>query len=229
MLLLASMPRACNAIRRRLPKQERSRKLVEAIVEAARITLVESGAQALTTVNVAARAGVSVGSLYQYFAGREALLYAVLEDEVARFQREWRAWRNEATSAPVGERIAQGLALTLAHYRRLARSEPTFFLANRDEIRRSLRPTRTRDAKHARLGTRQDLLRAREQLARERVERVDIVSFVMTNGIQGLLDAALAHQPEVLDAPEFEAELNALVAGYLLRPHAAPSAPDRDR
>jgi AcrR family transcriptional regulator len=223
------MPRACNAIRRRLPKQERSRKLVEAIVEAARITLVESGAQALTTVNVAARAGVSVGSLYQYFAGREALLYAVLEDEVARFQREWRAWRNEATSAPVGERIAQGLALTLAHYRRLARSEPTFFLANRDEIRRSLRPTRTRDAKHARLGTRQDLLRAREQLARERVERVDIVSFVMTNGIQGLLDAALAHQPEVLDAPEFEAELNALVAGYLLRPHAAPSAPDRDR
>jgi AcrR family transcriptional regulator len=228
-LLLASMPRARNAIRRRLPKQERSRKLVEAIVEAARITLVESGAQALTTVNVAARAGVSVGSLYQYFAGREALLYAVLEDEVARFQREWREWRNEATNAPVGERIAQGLALTLAHYRRLARSEPAFFLAHRDEIRRSLRPARTRDANHARLGTRQDLLRAQEQLARERVERVDIVSFVMTNGIQGLLDAALAHQPEVLDAPELEAELNALIAGYLLRPHVPPSAPDRDR
>jgi len=216
-LLLASMPRSRNAIRRRLPKQERSRKLVEAIVEAARITLAESGAQALTTVNVAARAGVSVGSLYQYFAGRDALLFAVLEDEVARFQREWRAWRSGPASASVAERIAQGLALTLVHYRRLARSEPTFFLAHRDEIRRALRAPRARDAKRSRLGTREDLLRAREHLARERVERVEITSFVMTNGIQGMLDAALAYRPRILDAPEFEAELNALICGYLLR------------
>jgi len=222
------MPRARNAIRRRSPKQERSRRLVEAIVEAARITLVESGAQALTTVNVAARAGVSVGSLYQYFAGRDALLFAVLEDEVARFQREWRAWRSATMSAPVAERIAQGLALTLAHYRRLARSEPAFFLAHRDEIRRALRPARTRDVKHARLGAREDLLRARGAFVRERIDRVEITSFVMTHGVQGLLDAALAHQPEILDAPELEAELVALVSGYLIG-GAAPSAPGRDR
>jgi hypothetical protein len=38
----------------------------------------------------------------------------------------------------------------------------------------------------------------------------------MTNGNAGLLDAALAHRPEILFAPEFEAELFALVAGYLL-------------
>ena len=100
MLSVASMPRARNAIRRRLPKQERSRRLVDAVVEAARIVLVEHGSEALTTVNVAERAGVSVGSLYQYFAGRDALLFAVLEDEVSRFQREWRAWRSASAGAP---------------------------------------------------------------------------------------------------------------------------------
>jgi AcrR family transcriptional regulator len=210
------MPRARNAIRRRMPKQDRSRRLVDAIVEAARLVLAESGAEALTTVNVAQRAGVSVGSLYQYFAGRDALLFAVLETEVARFQAEWRAFRAESADRPTAERIAKGLALTLAHYRRLARTEPTFFLAHRDEIRRVLRRARPRDPRRARLGTRDDLLRARAELRSERLAHLEVASFVMTNGIQGLLDAALAYRPEILDAPDFAAELESLVMGYLL-------------
>lgn len=216
MLPNKSMPRARNAIRRRTPKQERSRRLVEAIVEAAQLVLVESGPDALTTVNVAQRAGVSVGSLYQYFAGRDALLFAVLEAEVARFRAAWRAWRSASAADPTPERIAAGLSLTLEHYRRLASSDPAFFLAHRDEIRRALRPARPRDRGRTRLGTREDLLRSRAAIRAERLERVDVASFVMTNGIQGLLDAALAHQPEILTAPEFEAELRSLVVGYLL-------------
>ncbi len=220
MLPTASMPRARNAIRRRMPKQERSRRLVEAIVEAARITLMESGLDALTTVNVAQRAGVSVGSLYQYFAGRDALLLAVHEDESAHFQRVWRAWRSERVAGATSERIAEGLALTLAHYRNLAALAPALFLANRAAVRRALRPARARESARTRLGAKDDLLRARAVLKHERVERVEVVSFIMQHGITGLLDAALANQPEILAAPEFEAELNALVAGYLLRDRA---------
>ena len=203
-----------------MPKQERSRRLVEAIVEAAKLLLAESGPDSLTTVNVAQRAGVSVGSLYQYFAGRDALLFAVLEDEVARFQTEWRAWRAASEALPTAERVSLGLELTLAHYRRLARTDPAFFLAHRDEIRRALRPARPRNPRRTRLGTREHLLRSRAAIQPERIERVDVTSFVMTNGIQGLLDAALAHQPEILAAPAFEAELKALVAGYLLSSRA---------
>jgi AcrR family transcriptional regulator len=210
------MPRARNAIRRRTPKQERSRRLVDAIVEAAQLVLAESGAEALTTVNVARRAGVSVGSLYQYFAGRDALLYAVFESEVARFEAEWRAWRSESPGSTTPERIAEGLSLALAHYRRLARAEPAFFLAHRDEIRRAVGPTRTRGARRVRTGAREDSRRRGAALRAEGPGRAEVTSFVMTSGIQGLLDAALAQRPEMLFAPEFEAELNALVAGYLL-------------
>jgi len=210
------MPRARNAIRRRLPKQERSRRLVEAIVEAAQIVLAESGPDALTTVNVAQRAGVSVGSLYQYFAGRDALLFAVYEDEVARFQRTWRAWRSASLALPTETRIREGLALTLAHYRRLAALEPAFFLAHRGEILRAIAP-RARAPARERLGTRDDLLRGRAVLRHARVERADVASFVLTRGVTGLLDAALAHDPAILSAPAFEVELYELIAGYLLR------------
>jgi AcrR family transcriptional regulator len=218
----ASMVRARNAIRRRLPKQERSRRLVDAILEAARIVLAESGPEALTTVNVAQRAGVSVGSLYQYFAGRDALLFAVYEDEVTRFQRDWRAWRRESVSHTTEQRIGGGLAVTLAHYRRLAALEPAFFLAHREEILHGLRRARQRGARPGtRLVTKDDVLRGRGILRTARVERAEIASFLMTHGVPGILDAALANDPAILATPEFEAELRALVAGYLLRQEAA--------
>ncbi len=212
------MPRARNAIRRRLPKQERSRRLVDAILEAARIVLEASGPESLTTVNVAQRAGVSVGSLYQYFAGRDALLFAVYEDEVARFQQAWRAWRSESVSRTTEARIAEGLGLALAHYRRLAALEPAFFLAHRAEILASLRRGRGRAAKASGpLVTKDDVLRGRGILRTERVERAEVASFLMTHGVPGILDAALAHDPRILATPEFEQELRALVAGYLIR------------
>ena len=116
-------------------------------------------------------------------------------------------------------RIRGGLALTLAHYRRLAAAEPAFFLAHRDEI---LRATARRSRAESRepLGARDDLWRARAVLKHARIERADVASFVLTRGVAGLLDAALAHEPAILAAPAFEAELYDLIAGYLLRDRA---------
>jgi AcrR family transcriptional regulator len=208
------MPRARNAIRRRLPKQERSRRLVEAIVEAAQLVLAESGADALTTVNVAQRAGVSVGSLYQYFAGRDALLFAIYEDEVARFREAWRAWRASGSDEGV-PRIREGIALTLAHYRRLAALEPVFFLAHRDEILRGIE--RRRAAPRERADAKGGSLRARIAPAPPPAPRSAVASFMLTRGIAGVLDAALAHEPAILTDPAFEAELAELIAGYLSR------------
>jgi AcrR family transcriptional regulator len=62
---------------RKTPRQERSRALVEAIVEAGTRILVRRGREAVTTNSVAAVAGVSIGSLYQYFPNREAIIAAV--------------------------------------------------------------------------------------------------------------------------------------------------------
>jgi len=192
--------------------------LVDAIVEAARIVLAEGGSEALTTVNVAQRAGVSVGSLYQYFAGREALLFAIYEAEITRFREAWRAWRAESSSVTTAGRIAEGLALTLDHYRRLAALEPPFYLAHRDEIVRGAQRARDRRPRSsARVVSRDDLLRDRRILRAERLERADAASFLMTHGVPGILDAALAHDPAILATPEFEAELRALIESYLLR------------
>lgn len=63
---------------RKKPMQQRSQQLVEALVEAAGRVVAEDGLAALTTIRVADRARVSVGSLYQYFENKEALLAALV-------------------------------------------------------------------------------------------------------------------------------------------------------
>src|ERR1700733_9416317 len=69
---------------RKAPRQSRSARLVEDILEAAIRVLSREGAQRFTTARVAETAGVSVGSLYQYFPNKEAILFRLQTDEWRR-------------------------------------------------------------------------------------------------------------------------------------------------
>ena len=64
---------------RKAPVQARSAASVDAILEATVQVLLQVGKERLTTTRVAARAGVSVGTLYQYFPNKSALLQAALQ------------------------------------------------------------------------------------------------------------------------------------------------------
>jgi len=66
---------------RKQPKQARSTELVAAILEAAAQVLATQGAQRFTTARVAEKAGVSIGSLYQYFPNKAAILFRLQSDE----------------------------------------------------------------------------------------------------------------------------------------------------
>jgi AcrR family transcriptional regulator len=68
---------------RKAPRQRRAAATVAAILEGAAHILERQGVAALTTNAVAERAGVSIGSLYQYFPGKEAILVALIRRERA--------------------------------------------------------------------------------------------------------------------------------------------------
>ena len=69
---------------RRRPRQARSRATYDSILEAAVQVLARDGAAGLTTNRVAERAGVSIGTLYQYFPDKAAIVLAAAQRELAR-------------------------------------------------------------------------------------------------------------------------------------------------
>lgn len=66
---------------RKQPQQARSTELVAAILQAAIQVLAKEGATRFTTARVAEKAGVSVGSVYQYFPNKAAILFRLQSDE----------------------------------------------------------------------------------------------------------------------------------------------------
>ena len=63
---------------RKKPQQQRAKLIVDHILQAAQICIVEQGLMQITTPKIAERAGVSVGSLYQYFENKEEIIQELL-------------------------------------------------------------------------------------------------------------------------------------------------------
>lgn len=72
---------------RRIPVQQRSRETVEIILDAAAQVFAERGFTGGTTNHIAVRAGVSIGSLYQYFPNKDSILVGLMERHLAEGQR----------------------------------------------------------------------------------------------------------------------------------------------
>jgi len=87
---------------RRVPTQERSRRRVAEILDAAARIVVDDGVEALTTREIAGAAGVPIATLYQYFADKESVLIALAQRDM------------DEMDAEVAEAIAELEAPTLA-------------------------------------------------------------------------------------------------------------------
>ncbi len=97
---------------RKGPRQSRSIATVTAIVEAAARILEEREGEDFSTNAVAERAGVSIGSLYQYFPNKEAILWALITRETGLLLDEAQA----ASAASSGEAaLAVLVEATVAH------------------------------------------------------------------------------------------------------------------
>ena len=95
-----------------MPRQARSTETVQAIIEGAARILERDGLGEFTTNAVAERAGVSIGSLYQYFPGKEALIGALIVRETSLLMADWET----SVAAPTGrEALARLIASAVTH------------------------------------------------------------------------------------------------------------------
>ena len=107
------------ALTRREPKQQRSRHTVDAVLEAVQLVVKRHGAQAITTNRIAEVAGVSIGSLYQYFPDKRAIFTALHDGHVDDVRQVIEQTMAACGSAPLEEftrELVQGLVNVHAEF-----------------------------------------------------------------------------------------------------------------
>jgi AcrR family transcriptional regulator len=102
---------------RKAPRQERAQVSLDSIIEACKRILERKGYSHLTTNHIAEVAGVSVGTLYQYFPNKETIVYALIEDTVSKAAVVLRAKLLSIISEPVEVIMPQMIHLILKVHR----------------------------------------------------------------------------------------------------------------
>ena len=101
------------ALARREPKQRRSRETVGAVLEAVQRVVKRHGVEAVTTNRIAEAAGVSIGSLYQYFPDKRAIFTALYDRHVDEVRGVIERTMADCTSASLEDftrELVEGLA-----------------------------------------------------------------------------------------------------------------------
>jgi AcrR family transcriptional regulator len=203
---------------RKTPKQRRSRETVDAILDATARVLVEEGYERATTNHIAAVAGVSVGSLYQYFPSKEALVAALVERHAEHMLAMLGQMAADLMDVPLAQAVRLYVRAVLTHH------------AEEPELHRVL----VSHAAHLGLGAWGALeARARKLVVAYLAERrreilprdLELAAFVLVSAVEAVTHRAVLERDR--DPRAFEEEICALVLRYLVGD--APPAKGRVR
>ena len=197
---------------RKSASQARSRATVDALVEATARILVKEGFDKASTNRIAEVAGISVGSLYQYFPGKEALVVAVIERHQQEILQTVRGELAEVLHQPVEKAVRKLVAVAVKAHR----VDPQLHRVLAEQIPRvgKLEILESFNRENFTL-FRTYLESHRDEL---RVDDLELASFVCVTSIEALTHHAVLHYSKMLADERMEAlidETARLVTGYL--------------
>jgi AcrR family transcriptional regulator len=198
---------------RKLPRQARSKATVDAVITAAAQVLIERGYEGATTARVAERAGVSVGSLYQYFPNKEALIAVLIErhaDEIVGIMQR-------ALSDPANVTLEDGLraiirAGTSAHH-----LDPTLHKILNEQVPRAGRLAKAMDTSRQITRVIEWFLRAHASEMRPGRDPA-VAAIVIETALEALAHKAVIERRDLLADGLIEREIFSLIASYVSRP-----------
>jgi AcrR family transcriptional regulator len=194
---------------RKQPRQERAKATVDSILEATARILVKHGFDGLTTNAVAEAAGVSIGSLYQYFPNKEALVTALLERHMEEMNASVLAELTRVAKLPMAEAARCVVELTI----RAHAIDPELHQVLTGEMARVGRLAKFRELDQLSSRMVAGLLAARkDELA---IRDPELAAFMLVSTIESVIHRAALLYPQRLRDPRLVDETTLLVTRYL--------------
>ena len=201
------MAKKASTAPRKLPRQERAQFTVEAILVATKKVLAEEGRERATTNRIAEVAGVSIGSLYQYFPNKEVLIELVRADQEGAFRENLEPRFERMFDLPLREAVC-GIVSLLIDYHRDSRGI-------HNALQEPAQPEFHEDLMDRWLGTMVSYLEAHRQEIRP--TNLELAARIALETVESLTHEMSLRSPELLDDPEYASELVELLVGYLER------------
>ena len=189
--------------------QARSQATVEVILAATARILKKDGYDRASTNRIALAAGVSVGSLYQYFPSKEALVAALIE----KHMNEMRAVVHEAFARLAGATLEDAAREMVELMVKAHAVDPRLHKVLVEQVPRVGRLEHVHAIEDDVLTITRAYLEARkEELG---IENTEVAAFIVVHAIEALTHRAVLMRPELLDEPAFIDDVTRLVVGYL--------------
>ena len=203
------MPRRPATTARKTATQERSKATVDALLAATARVLVKEGYDRASTNKIADAAGVSIGSLYQYFPTKEALVAAVISRHTGDMMDVVREALVRVAALPIPE-ASRELVKTMIDAHRI---EPKLHRVLVEQIPRvgNLEDIEKLDEEATAL-VRAYLEGHRNEIA---IDDLEIASFICVASVEALTHAAVLRRPALLDNPRFVEEVASMITRYL--------------
>jgi AcrR family transcriptional regulator len=197
---------------RKLASQERSRLTVDALLEATARVLIKEGYDRASTNRIAEVAGVSIGSLYQYFPSKEALVAAVIDRHTQQVSQVTRNALVKMAARPIEVAAREFVSIGIdAH-----RVDPKLHGVLAEQIPRVGR------LENIEANVREGYALVRGYLEAHRdeidVADLDLAAFVLVTVVEALTHAAVLRRPDILTgekARQFVDDVTRLVVRYL--------------
>lgn len=206
--LAVMMPRRPGSSVRRRPKQRRARQTVDAVLDAVVRLVKRYGSDVITTNRIAEVAGVSIGSVYQYFPDKRAIFIALHERHVGEIDRLIESTLVEHAASPL-EDLVRALveAMIEAHTK-----DPELYELLLTEVPH--RADGTRDFATRLHGAFRLAIAARAHELKKRRD-LDKVVFTVTHMVESLSHGAVLRRPSNLSLADAKEEVVRAVLAYL--------------
>jgi AcrR family transcriptional regulator len=205
---------------RRMPQQERAQATVEAVLGATVQILLKDGWDALSTNRIAREAGVSVGSLYQYFPNKQAIVRELLvRYSEEQFQMLVEGLMSLRAGMPLEEAVRSIIRALLSSQL----NAPSLMRACFEQLPAGEQVDALRDWSRRAIPLIELALASRHHEIGLDPGHLNLAAFMLLHSIDGVMHAGALLAPDTLLHPRFEDECVRLVMGYL-RP-----TPDADR
>jgi AcrR family transcriptional regulator len=205
---MAHAKRSPRTAPRKRPRQERSEATVDAILEGAARLFIEEGYIAATTNRIAAEAGISVGSLYQYFPSKDAIAV-----ELVRRFRQSRLEALGAQLALVGDKpLEQVVGALFTSFLRAEGIRPELYSVLIEQVIRTSARRELRGYEERLEGLVAQALRRVKPPPK--VEDTDLAAFMLVRLVMALVHSVNADEPRY-NTPALAKELTRMVVAYL--------------